>query len=57
VIFLHGGWWESEYDLEYAGHLCEALKIEGFATWALVRAAAVKMVHGRDGCDPRVVGC
>lgn len=35
VVFLHGGWWRSEYDLQYGGHLCEALRAEGFATWSL----------------------
>jgi acetyl esterase/lipase len=35
VVFLHGGWWRSEYDLAYAGHLCAALKAEGIAVWSL----------------------
>ena len=35
VVFLHGGWWQAEYDLEYGGHLCAALKTEGIATWSL----------------------
>jgi acetyl esterase/lipase len=35
VVFLHGGWWQSAYDLEYAGHLCNALKHAGIATWSL----------------------
>lgn len=35
VIFLHGGWWKSAYDLEYAGHLCAALKSAGVATWSI----------------------
>jgi len=35
VVFLHGGWWKSEYDLEYAGHLCAALKAAGVATWSV----------------------
>jgi acetyl esterase/lipase len=35
IVFLHGGWWQSEYDLEYAGALCEALKADGIATWSL----------------------
>ncbi len=26
LVFLHGGWWKSEYDLAYAGHLCSALR-------------------------------
>jgi acetyl esterase/lipase len=35
VIFIHGGWWKSEYDLTYAGHLCAALKSVGVATWSI----------------------
>lgn len=33
VFFIHGGYWRSRYDLTYAGHLCEALKKVGIATW------------------------
>ncbi len=35
VVFFHGGWWKSEYDLGYAGHLCAALKGEGIAAWSV----------------------
>ena len=35
AVFFHGGWWQSAYDLEYAGHLCAALKSVGIATWSL----------------------
>ncbi len=35
VVFLHGGWWQSQYDLEYAGHLCAALKTLGIASWSI----------------------
>jgi acetyl esterase/lipase len=35
VVFLHGGWWRSEYDLGYAGHLCAALKKDGIASWSV----------------------
>lgn len=35
VVFIHGGWWQSTYDLEYGGHLCAALKVLGVATWSL----------------------
>lgn len=35
VVFLHGGWWKAAYDLEYGGHLCQALKARGIATWSL----------------------
>jgi|SRR5271156_984389 len=35
VVFVHGGWWKSAYDLTYAGHLCVALKSAGVATWSI----------------------
>jgi acetyl esterase/lipase len=35
AVFVHGGWWQSEYDLTYAGELCAALKAEGIAVWSL----------------------
>ena len=35
VVFVHGGWWQSAYDLEYGGHLCAALKAAGVATWSV----------------------
>ena len=35
VVFFHGGWWKSEYDLGYAGRLCAALKSEGIACWSV----------------------
>jgi acetyl esterase/lipase len=35
VVFLHGGWWESTYDLGYAGFLCQAMKAQGVAVWSL----------------------
>ena len=35
VAFFHGGWWKSEYDLRYAGYLCQALKREGIAVWSM----------------------
>ncbi len=35
VVFIHGGWWQSTYDLGYGGHLCAALKSAGVATWSL----------------------
>ena len=35
VVFLHGGWWRAEFDLAYGGHLCAALKAEGFAVWSI----------------------
>ena len=33
VFFIHGGYWRARYDLTYAGHLCEALKRAGIASW------------------------
>ena len=33
VFFIHGGYWRARYDLVYAGHLCDALKKAGIATW------------------------
>ena len=33
VFFIHGGYWRAKYDLTYAGHLCQALKQIGIATW------------------------
>lgn len=35
VVFFHGGWWRSEYDLGYAGHLCADLKKHGIAAWSV----------------------
>lgn len=35
VVFFHGGWWKSEYDLGYAGYFCRALTQEGFAVWSV----------------------
>ncbi len=35
VVFLHGGWWRSEFSLNYASHLCAAMKKEGIACWSL----------------------
>jgi acetyl esterase/lipase len=35
VVFFHGGWWKSAYDLEYAGHLGAALKSIGVAVWSV----------------------
>jgi acetyl esterase/lipase len=33
VITLHGGFWRNQFNLAYMGHLCEALKKMGYATW------------------------
>jgi len=35
LVFLHGGWWKSEYDLSYGGHLCLALRNAGVAVWSI----------------------
>ena len=35
VVFVHGGWWKAAYGLNYGGHLCEALRQSGIATWSL----------------------
>ncbi len=35
VVFFHGGWWKSAYDLGYAGYLCAALKREGIGVWSV----------------------
>ena len=34
VLFnIHGGYWRAKYDLGHAGHLCEALRAAGIATF------------------------
>jgi acetyl esterase/lipase len=35
IVFVHGGWWKSAYDLGYAGFLCQAMKQQGIAVWSL----------------------
>lgn len=35
IVFIHGGWWQSAYDLGYAGFLCEAMRALGVAVWSL----------------------
>jgi acetyl esterase/lipase len=35
AILVHGGCWQAEYDLEYFGHLADALARAGIATWSL----------------------
>lgn len=35
VVFFHGGWWKSEYDLGYGGYLCRDLAREGIACWSV----------------------
>jgi acetyl esterase/lipase len=33
IINIHGGYWRARYDLAHAGHLCEALRGAGVATF------------------------
>jgi acetyl esterase/lipase len=33
LLNLHGGYWRAKYDLAHAGHLCEALRTAGVATF------------------------
>jgi acetyl esterase/lipase len=35
LVFIHGGWWESAYGLNYASFLCQAMKAAGVAVWSL----------------------
>ena len=35
VIFVHGGFWRSAYNLDHAGHICSGLTRAGVATWSL----------------------
>lgn len=35
LVNIHGGYWRAKYDLAHAGHLCEALRAEGVATFNL----------------------
>lgn len=33
LVNIHGGYWRAKYDLTHAGHLCEALRAAGLATF------------------------
>ena len=33
LLHIHGGYWRARYDLAHAGHLCEALRAAGVATF------------------------
>jgi acetyl esterase/lipase len=33
LLNLHGGYWRTKYDLAHAGHLCQALRVAGIATF------------------------
>jgi acetyl esterase/lipase len=35
VIFIHGGFWRSQFDLTHAGHAANALTEAGLATWSI----------------------
>jgi acetyl esterase/lipase len=35
LLNIHGGFWRAKYDLTHAGHLCEALRAKGVATFNL----------------------
>jgi acetyl esterase/lipase len=35
AVVLHGGYWQATYNLIHTGHLCEALREAGLATWNL----------------------
>jgi len=35
LLNIHGGFWRSKYNLDHAGHLCEALRAAGIATFNL----------------------
>lgn len=35
LVFFHGGWWKSAYDLAYAGYFCRALRQAGVAVWSV----------------------
>jgi acetyl esterase/lipase len=35
LVFVHGGWWKAEYDLGYAGFLCDAMRLQGVAVWSI----------------------
>ena len=33
LMNIHGGYWRAQYDLTHAGHLCDALRAAGLATF------------------------
>jgi len=33
LLNIHGGYWRAQYELAHAGHLCEALRVAGVATF------------------------
>jgi len=35
LLNIHGGYWRARYDLTHAGHLCQALRMVGLATFNL----------------------
>jgi pimeloyl-ACP methyl ester carboxylesterase len=52
AIVIHGGYWKAQYNLIHTGHMCEALRGEGIATWNVEYRAL-----GDVGCSwPNIVG-
>jgi len=35
AIVIHGGFWRAAFNLEHAGHMCQAFRFTGVATWSL----------------------
>ena len=57
VVALHGGSWRAAYDLLHLGHLCEALRGAGVATWSLEYRRVGHDGGGFPGtCDDVVAG-
>lgn len=57
VVVLHGGFWRAAYDLLHIGHLCEALRGAGVATWSLEYRRIGHEGGGFPGtCDDVVAG-
>jgi acetyl esterase/lipase len=52
AVVVHGGYWKAQYNLIHTGHMCEALKADGIATWNVEYRA-----HGDvGGVWPNIVG-
>ncbi|MFY9845309.1 MAG: alpha/beta fold hydrolase [Terriglobales bacterium] len=49
VVNIHGGFWRAEYDLAHAGHLCNALRAAGLATFNLEYRRVGNPGGGRPG--------
>ena len=35
LVFFHGGWWQSAFNLDYCGPICRALRDAGLAVWSV----------------------